>query len=183
MSLEVKGDKILVYPGIFVPEHRKILLSFLDDWYAQNQCDPDENVPESEWEERCKDWNNFSETRGFSMNITLFDSKHYWDNIIDFFRGDELINGILSEIPSDEDRKNSIWKTDFINEKMKEYLPENPEMYDYSSAFFKANDFYRSDEGQKEFELFKTNNPIELKKIDADFLLNEKFTENAAKES
>lgn len=183
LSLEMKGDKLLVYPGIFVPEHKKILLSFLEDWYAQNQCDPDENVPENEWKERCDDWNDFSETRGMSIKTIIFEPNHFWDNLVDFFRGEELINAILSEIPTDEERKKSIWKSNFINEKMKPFIPEAAKTSDYSSAYFKAIDYYGTTEGQNEFKSFMIENPIELTKIDSDFISNEKIKTNVEKES
>ena len=175
LSLEMKVDKLLIYPSIFVPEHKKILLSFLEDWYAQNQCDPDENVPEHEWEDRCDDWNDFSETRGMSIKIIIFEPNHYWDNLVDFFRDKELINAILSEIPPDEERKKSIWKNNFINEKMKPFIPENAKTHDYTSAYFKAIDYYRTTEGQNEFKSFMIENPIELTKIDSYFISNEKI--------
>ena len=176
MSLEVKGRKILVYPNILVPEHRKILLSFLEDWYAQNQCDPDENVPRRQWNQRCKDWWDFDNTRGLEIKICLFDSNHYWNNIVDRFRGDEMIEQILEKVPDDKSRKEEIWKLDFLNSLIKEEVSEQKEeKSDSMKAYWKSLDYYKSKEGQVAFKLFKKNNPITLKKIDKEFLLNHKL--------
>lgn len=178
LYLEAKNDRILIYPGILVSEHKKILDTFLDDWYAQNQTDKDENIPEDVWEERCRDWWDFNETKGLNIVVKLFDPFNFRDNIVENFRGDELIKKILSHIPSDEERKNKILKRKFIDIKMKKFLKEI-EQEDKSSSttrvYFKALDYLKTDEGKCEFEDYKKTEPIHIKKIDEDFLLNAKI--------
>lgn len=178
LYLEAKNDRILIYPGILVSEHKKILDTFLDDWYAQNQTDKDESIPEDVWEERCRDWWDFNETKGLNIVVKLFDPFNFRDNIVENFRGDELIKKILSHIPSDEKRINKILKRKFIDIKMQKFLKEI-EQEDKSSSttrvYFKALDYLKTEEGKCEFEDYKKTEPIHIKKIDEDFLLNEKI--------
>jgi hypothetical protein len=164
LSVEPMGKKILVYPGIFVPKHREILLSFLEDWYAQNQTDPPEEVPARQWNQRCKDWLKFDEVRGIKMRIHVFDPNHYWDNLMEHLCGKGFTNKILECVPTDEKRKERIWKDKFIALKMEDSSLDR---------YWKAIDHYRSEEGQKEFEEYKRNNPITLRKIDEGFISGE----------
>lgn len=104
LTIEEIENKILVYPNILVNEHKDILLEYLDDWYCQNQCDPDENVSEDEWNERNKDWYAFNEINNYLCQIQLFKPDDIFKSLMDEFRGDDLINRILKFIPSKEKR-------------------------------------------------------------------------------
>lgn len=172
LTLESKHPKkILVYPNILVEKHKKILLNFLNDWYAQNQCDADEKVSSKQWKERCDDWWGFNETRGLKSQIVLFDPQSYTDNLVDRLRGEDLINGILTFIPSDEKRINKIHSRAFINLLTQRYKDEDTSgETDTFRFFWNAESYLRTDEGQKEFEEYKKNNPISLTKIDAEYL-------------
>jgi hypothetical protein len=170
IAFEPIKDKILVYPNICVEEHRQILLSFLTDWYAQNQCDADEKVSKKEWKQRCKDWYGFNETKGLQIEIILFDPKHYWNNLFNDFRGEELINAILTEIPSNQTRKQAIWKKKFLSQ-----LMEKNKDAGSSASYFNSLDFMRSPQGQVELKEFQKNNPIKLTKIDQKFIAEAKF--------
>lgn len=163
LIIEPARGKTLVWPMIRVLEHRRILLSFLEDWYAQNQTDPPEGIPTREWNRRVKDWYEFNETRGLQMRIVLFGPHHYWNNLMEHFRGDELIDAILKEIPSEEDRMNRIWRDGFIGSYMKE---ANVKSY-YTASFW-----MKSEEGQIAFAAYKEKNPITLVKIDKDYISN-----------
>lgn len=177
MSLEMKEDRLLVYPGINVNSHRDILLKFLDDWYAQNQTDQPEDVPHEEWELRCKDWWGFNETQGMRIQIQLFNPNHYLDNIMDGFRGKRRIEAILEKIPSDEVRMERIWKDKFISVLMDEVKEKNPDEKNMG-IYWKATNIFRSEEGLKRYEEFKKANPIELVKIDEDYVSNTEHQEN-----
>lgn len=104
LTIEEINNKILVYPNLLVNKHREILLEYLEDWYCQNQCDPDENVSEDEWNERSKDWYAFNEIRNYLCQIQLFKPDDIFNSLMDEFRGDDLINRILKFIPSKEKR-------------------------------------------------------------------------------
>jgi hypothetical protein len=174
LSLEAKGEKILIYPGIMVSEHKAILDTFLDDWYAQNQTDKPENVSDYEWEERCKDWWDFNESEGLTIVIKLFDPFHYRDNIVENFRGEELINKILANIPPDEKRIEKIIKRDFIYKKIEEIKSSLKEEKSLTSIYFQAIDFLKTEDGKLELENYKNSQEVVLTKIDEDFLLNYK---------
>jgi hypothetical protein len=164
MTIEQKDDVLLCYPGINVPEHKDILLTFLTDWWAQNQTDPPEDVPEDEWERRCKDWNDFNETRGLQIVVKLFDPNHYWNNLIDFVRGDELYNLIISNIEDDDKRRKNIWYNKFM-----EILMERNDEEGFSK-YFKAREYLNTEEGKLEYEKYKQDNPIELTPITVELL-------------
>jgi hypothetical protein len=122
MTIEdIGNDKLLVYPNILVNEHKKILWEFLDDWYAQNQSDPDERVPETEWEERCNDWYKFNEFAGMKTTMTLFDPDHYWNNMVARIEQDDLdklIDDIVAAIPSEEERRKKKVQHKLIDEEI-----------------------------------------------------------------
>lgn len=166
INIEAKKERILCYPNILVEEHKKILDSFLDDWYAQNQTDPDESVPEEEWNERCEDWWKFGDN-GFHITIKLFDPHSYSDNLLINLRGEKLIEKILNYIPSDTERFENISKYKFIDLKTAEYLKENN---DKMGSYFSVIDLLQTEIGKKEFESFKEENPIKLKEINYEFL-------------
>lgn len=175
-----KPKKLLVYPNLLVDGHREILLSFLEDWYAQNQCDPDDSVSSKEWSERCDDWWNFNENRGMWSQIRLFDPQSYKDNIVDSLRGEELVDGILKFIPSDEERILKIHKHKFLNI-LVDRIKIDGEDYKANafSYFYKAGDYMRSEEGQKELEEYIKSNPISVIKIDKEYLnsqMNDKLS-------
>lgn len=104
LTIEEIENKILVYPNILVNEHKDILLEYLDDWYCQNQCDPDNRVSKDEWNERSKDWYAFNEISNYQCQIQLFKPDNIFKNLLNEFRGDDLINRILKFIPSKEKR-------------------------------------------------------------------------------
>jgi hypothetical protein len=166
LTIETKKNRILVYPNIVVSEHRKILLTFLNDWYAQNQTDKPETISLREWNMRKNDWWDFNEIKGIKTRITLFDPLHYYDNIFNHFVSGELVNMIIEEIPDDETRKNQIHKNNFISLKM--------DSGDIKS-YFSAIDYLTTDEGKKVFDEYKRNNKIELVKIDYNTITNEKL--------
>jgi hypothetical protein len=168
LTLEcVKTNKILVYPNLLVPEHEGILLSFLTDWYAQNQCDPDENVPKREWNQRCRDWNSFNETRGYQQKIILFDPQDFY-GIVKNLRGEDLVKGIIANIPSDEKRKEKILRNKFIDNLTNRFKAESKDLV--MGSYHLAMNYFKSKEGETEFEEFKKNTPIELVTIDEEFL-------------
>lgn len=171
MNIEMREDRLLIYPGIYVNSHKVILLKFLEDWYAQNQTDQPEDVPEDEWKLRCKDWWEFNETGGMKIQVRLFDPHHYADNIMNDFRGEKLIQAILEKIPSDEIRMKRIWKDQFLSILMDEAKEANPDAKNMN-IYWKASDTFRSEEGMKRYEEFKKANPIELVKIDEDYISN-----------
>ena len=94
-----------------------------------------------------------------------------------------MIEQILKKIPNDKSRKEEIWRLDFLNSLIKEEVSkQKEEKPDSMKVYWKSLDYYKSKEGQVDFELFKKNNPITLKKIDKEFLLNHKLeTENEYK--
>ena len=125
LTIEEIENKILVYPNLLVNKHREILLEYLEDWYCQNQCDPDDDVPEDEWEERSKDWYIFNNIGNYSCKIQLFNPDDIFNNLLNEFRGDDLINRILKYIPSKEKRI----KDKAIHLILKEYKMND--VYDY----------------------------------------------------
>lgn len=171
LAIESTPSKILVMPNILVKKHKSILLQFLDDWYAQNQTDPDEDVPAPIWEERCNDWWNFGNKRHYQSRITLFDPTDHWNDLVDDFRGEELIESILAEI-DDEKRKKSLYRDLHyaIYLKDKGIASKDAKMGDY----FGFTNFLETEQAQQDLEKIKQTNPIELVKIDAAFL-NSKY--------
>lgn len=125
LTIEEIDNKILVYPNLLVNKHREILLEYLEDWYCQNQCDPDDRVPEDEWEERRKDWYAFNEISNYLCQIQLFKPDNIFYGLMNEFRGDDLINRILKFIPSKEKRI----KDKAIHLILKEY--EMDDVFDY----------------------------------------------------
>ncbi|MFA7307642.1 MAG: hypothetical protein WC026_13320 [Hyphomicrobium sp.] len=164
ISLEVKAKRILMNPNCLVHGHRKILLECFQDWYAQDGEDADENVPKREWEMRCKDWYEFHENFDFTTQIKIFDPKDYKNSVIPNFRGEKLTNAILSHIPSDEKRIKDIVKRKLIGNRKTQSL----------SDYIKKDNYLDSEEGKIEIETYIKENPIQLTKIDLDYLNNEK---------
>lgn len=130
LTLDCKENKILIYPNIIVNEHKNILLEFLDDWYYQNQSDPDENVCESEWLERGKDWLNFNEN-GFKTEITLFDPTDIMYSLNVNFRGQYLIDKILEKISTNDERLNEI----AINKLVKSKIIDKSSISEYMNVY------------------------------------------------
>lgn len=165
----INSKKILVYPNIIVNEHKPILLEFLEDWYCQNQCDPDENVSWRQWKQREKDWYAFDEVRGFNIKIQLFDPNHYWNSLNDNFRGTELVNKILKFIPSEETRIRKFARNAVINQIEKEAKEKGEEVKSY-------NVIRRlTDEGNTEIDDYIKSHNIQVTQIDADLIGNLKF--------
>ena len=165
----ISSKKILVYPNIIVHEHKPILLEFLEDWYCQNQCDPDENVSRQQWKQREKDWYAFDEVRGFNMKIQLFDPNHYWNSLNDNFRGKELIDKILTFIPSEETRIRRFARNSVITQIEKEAKEkgENIKSYDVIRRL--------TEENNTEIDDYIKSHNIQVTPIDADLILNAKF--------
>ena len=170
LSLQIVNNrKILIYPGIIVPEHKTILLEFLEDWYCQNQSDPDENVPRQQWKQREKDWNQFDEVRGFNIKIQLFDPNHFWNNLNDHFRGKELVNKIINFIPSDDIRIRSIEKNKVIDKISKESKEKGEELKSWKIVERLA------DKNNTEVDDYIKSHNIKIVTIDADYINNKKF--------
>ena len=165
----INNRKILVYPSIIVNEHKNILLEFLEDWYCQNQCDPDESVSRQQWKQREKDWYAFDEVRGFSIKIQLFDPNHYWNSLNDNFRGSELINKILKFIPSEETRIRRFARNSVIKQIEKEAKEKGEEVKSY-------NVIKRlTEENNTEIDDYIKSHNIQVTPIDFDLILNAKF--------
>lgn len=170
ISLQViNNKKILIYPNIIVPEHKNILLEFLEDWYCQNQCDPDESVNKRKWKQREKDWYNFDEVQGFSMKIKLFDPKNIFNSLNQNFRGEELINKILLHIPSDEKRIRRIARDAILIKKEEEFKVKGEKMPIWSIMGELAK------EDNTEIQNYINSNDIKLFKIDAEYIGNAKM--------
>jgi hypothetical protein len=123
LTIEEINNKILVYPNLTVQKYKEVLLEYLEDWYAQDQCDGDENVDTEEWEERCKDWHSFDENKYFKTQIKIFDSNDFLNNLNFNFRGGYLVDKILEFIPSDRDRLIKIAKDEIVNNELRK-LPK-----------------------------------------------------------
>jgi hypothetical protein len=158
----IDDNKTLVMPNIFIEEHRKILLEFLTDWYAENQCDPPKNVPEAEYEQRIKDWYGFNEVDGFDFRIRLFKPDH-WENINKTLRGDKLIKGILNNLPTDEKRIRRIAIDKIIKENR-----EIKELSDYMNARYY---YLKKEEGMKEFDEYIKKSNIQPTLITKELLI------------
>ena len=142
LSLEAKERKTLVYPSISVPEYRDILREYLIDWYAQDQCDPPDDVAKREWKIRCKDWMQFGEIKGFQFRIRLFNPDNY-DSINTELRGDELYNGIISKIPINSVRQTTI----AIKRILDAEYAEKKENFDATKVweYIERRNYYRND--------------------------------------
>jgi len=164
----INNRKILIYPNIIVEEHKTILLEFLEDWYCQNQTDPDSTISRRQWKQREKDWYKFDEVQGFNIKIQLFDPTHYWNSLNKNFRGDELINKILKFIPSEEDRIKSIARRAVKAKIEKESKEQNEKI---SWRIFDRLTL----DGNTEIEDYIKSHNIQVTTIDADFIKNAKF--------
>jgi hypothetical protein len=169
LTLDTVNGKTLVMPNILVKEHRELLLEFLTDWYAQDQVDPDETVPEDEWNERVNDWWNFNEIQGLHTKIVLFEPDHYWNSLNKHFRGDEMFERVLKFIPSDENRIREIVFTKLVDEKVSK-LPQNTTSY--GPMIDIATELRKDD--NTEVDDYIKNNKIQVTKIDKDYL-NSKY--------
>lgn len=171
----INNRKTLIYPNILVNEHKDILLTIFDDWYAQNQCDPDENVSPQQWKHRCKDWYGFNETSGYISQVHLFSPIYGYgfDSINEQFRGEEMINAILFRVPSDESRVKRIAKRKLINtelEKQSEEAKANGKEFSGISAYLDIERQYRGEDGDQKIQDYIKDNPIEIVKIDEEYL-------------
>jgi hypothetical protein len=171
LTIEFLNKKFLIYPNILVPEHRNILLEYLDDWYCQNQSDPDENVSSSEWEEREKDWYAFNENRYYKNTIKLFDPNYFISNIVKYMDNDFLTK-VINKIPNEDERLFYKAKKIIIESELKNIDDENKISY-----FMKRDKELKSDK-KIVYDYIKKNNMI-LIKINKELLtkkmnLNEK---------
>ena len=176
LSLEAKEKKTLVYPSISVPEYRDILREYLIDWYAQNQCDPPDDVPKREWKIRCDDWWKFGEISGFQFRIRLFNPDNY-DSINTELREDKLYDGIISKIPINSIRQTKI----AIKNIMKaEYAEKNKGLFDPKGVweYIERERYYRNDTtGQLTVIQYIVDNNIMVQPITKE-ILNSKAAEN-----
>ena len=169
LSLEAKKGRTLVYPSISVPDYRLILREYLQDWYAQNQCDPDENVPVDEWELRCKDWLEFGEIRGFQFRIRLFNPDNY-DSVNTELREDKLYDGIINNIPINSVRETRIAIKEIMQKEYKDKEVDPTKIWDY----IERQNYYRNEtKGQLEVIQYITDNNITIQPITKE-LLNSK---------
>jgi hypothetical protein len=170
LTLEAKERRTLVYPSISVPEYRDILREYLINWYAQDQCDPPDDVAKSEWKTRCKDWWNFGEIKGFQFRIKLFNPDNY-DSINTELRGNALYDGIIAKIPINSKRQEriaikNIMKAEFENsEKKKEF--DSSEVWKY----IERERYYRNDTaGQLTVIQYVVDNDIVIQPITKEIL-------------
>ncbi len=170
LTLEAKERRTLVYPSISVPEYRDILQEYLINWYAQDQCDPPDDVAKSEWKTRCKDWWNFGEIKGFQFRIKLFNPDNY-DSINTELRGNALYDGIIAKIPINSKRQEriaikNIMKAEFENsEKKKEF--DSSEVWKY----IERERYYRNDTaGQLTIIQYVVDNNIVIQPITKEIL-------------
>jgi hypothetical protein len=142
LSLEAKERRTLIYPSISVPEYRDILREYLTDWYAQNQCDPPDDVAKSEWKIRCKDWLQFGEISGFQFRIRLFNPDNY-DSINTELREDKLYDGIIAKIPINSIRQTTI----AIKRILDAEYAEKKENFDATKVweYIERRNYYRND--------------------------------------
>jgi|ERR1035437_577069 hypothetical protein len=171
LSLEAKERRTLVYPGISVPEYRDILREYLIDWYAQDQCDPPDDVAKSEWKTRCKDWLQFGEINGFQFRIRLFNPDNY-DSINTELREDKLYDGIINKIPINSERQTKI----AIKNIMKIEYSDKEKKFDPKDVwkYIERERYYRNDTaGQLTVIKYITDNNIIVQPITKE-LLNSK---------
>lgn len=169
--IEPIENKILIYPNILVSEHREILLTFLTDWYAQDQSDADETVSDGEWNERVSDWQDFNEVCGLTTKIVLFNPDHHWDSLNKHFRGDELYEYVFRNIPSDESRIRAIAYRLLLNEKTNgmDWAAQRSEIINISMDLRKSDNI--------ELEEYIKTHDIVVPTIDKD-CLNSKYIPN-----
>jgi hypothetical protein len=168
LSLEAKERRTLVYPSISVPEYRGILREYLIDWYAQDQCDPPDDVSKSEWKTRCKDWWNFGEIKGFQFRIRLFNPDNY-DSINNELRGDALYDGIIAKIPINSKRQERI----AIKNILKAEYVDKPKIYDACEVwkYVEREKYYRNDTaGQLTVIQYVVDNNIVVQPITKEIL-------------
>jgi hypothetical protein len=166
LSLEAKERRTLVYPSISVPEYRNILKEYLIDWYAQDQCDPPDDVAKSEWKIRCKDWMQFGDISGFQFRIRLFNPDNY-DSINTELRGDALYDGILAKIPINSKRQTRIAIKQILAEEYKNVTGSSEKIWEY----IERQNYYRNEtEGQLAVIKFITDNNIIVQPITKEIL-------------
>ena len=168
LTLEAKERRTLVYPSISVPEYRDILREYLIDWYAQDQCDPPDDVAKSEWKTRCKDWWNFGEIKGFQFRIRLFNPDNY-DSINTELRGDKLYDGIISKIPINSKRQEKI----AIKQILKAEYAEKEKQFDPKDVweYIERERYYRNDTaGQLTVIQYVVDNNIMVQPITKEIL-------------
>ena len=173
LSLEAKERRTLVYPSISVPEYRDILREYLIDWYAQNQCDPPDDVSKREWKTRCDDWWKFGEISGFQFRIRLFNPDNY-DSINTELREDKLYDGIISKIPINSQRQAKIAIKQILKAEWE--LKEKPKEFDAKDVweYIERERYYRNDTaGQLSVIQYVVNNNIIVQPITKE-LLNSK---------
>ena len=161
LTLEAKERRTLIYPSISVPEYRDILREYLIDWYAQDQCDPPDDVAKSEWKTRCKDWLQFGEISGFQFRIRLFNPDNY-DSINTELREDKLYNGIIHWIPINSVRQTKIAIKKILDIEYAEKNFDATKVWEY----IERRSYYRNDTtGQLEVIKYITDNNIIVQPI------------------
>ena len=155
INIEQQGDKLLVYPGINVEEHRNILLSFLNDYYAQDSTDADKNVSEKEWKQRVNDWYEFGYNPDMKIRVVLF------EELFERLKTDELIDLILKHIPSKQER---------IYKKQKQMFLDTKITKPFTASKYSNVIEYMNTIGKEEFEKYCEGNPIQVFEIDKKYL-------------
>lgn len=161
-------SKTLIYPvtGLKVDNVVKILHEYLNDWYAQNQTDPDEDVDPDEWEERCNDWYDFNDNVT-SLELVVFN----YDNIFkrpNFSDSPEDIISLFNEKYTEESRIKKIAIDSLVNENVN--IKEISDYMDYMK-------FLNTKEGYDEINRYIQNNNITVCDIDAEIITTKKISE------
>lgn len=131
-------------------------LDFLKDFHYQNQCDRPSNITETEWENRCKMWeeafnkddNNWGwASRGYSLEY-----HHYKDELPNIFSYGT--KNLMKYIPEDSVRKKNLLTNIVWDNLANKYKNDNPDKalgigdyLDWHSEFKKNydNGFYEND--------------------------------------
>lgn len=171
LNIEKKDDKLLIYPNYgSVYGYKELLLTFLTDWYAQNQVDPPSDVSEKEWKERCADWWGYGDTQIVRITITVFESLGYgFKSLNRTFKDEQMIKGILDCLPSEEDRIFKKAQRQMISLKMKSEKNKD----DRTSQFMKWADYFKTDEGVEEINSFIKTEKVTVTKITEKLLTTE----------
>lgn len=168
LVIDQVDSKTLVYPATGLKEDSvmKILHEYLDDWYAQNQTDPDEDVDPDEWEERCNDWYKFNENPT-SLELVIF-------NNIDIHKRPNLINSAedIINLFNKKYSKVSRIKKVAINSLVQQNV-RIKEMSDY----FDYTQYLNTKKGYDEINNYIMDNKITVTDIDAELITNKKLCE------
>lgn len=175
ISIEaVNNRKTLLYPHLYVQEHKKVLLEIFDDWHAQNQCDKPEEISHKQWNQREKDWYGFGEIEGMKTIIQIFnpENNYGFDSINRRLRGEELINKILKFIESDNSRKKKIAIKELYERDLENNAEETKRAKEEKSTsyFYKMRRKWFNKDKENEIEQYIKDNNITVTEITKEFL-------------